>query len=123
MPFMQNVPVIRPVATGFFQAIACAVGLVFITTFLPFYFKTWFVEPTGNIEMAPFFGVLLAVGIVLRSRLAHKGAILLFVFLALASLISLSGHPEKPGFWLVLILSIVLALLLVFSKKLKAYMR
>ena len=120
---MENAHTIHRIAPGFFQAIACAVVLVFLTNILPFYFKTWFVEPTGNIAMAPFFGGVLALGILLRSRIAHSGAVLLFVFLALASLISLSSHPEKPGFWVVLVLSIVMALLLVFSKSLKDYMR
>ncbi|GEM_PF-2064961 len=55
---MENARSIPTTPNGLSQAIACAVVMIFTTSFLPLYFKTWFVEPTGNIVMAPFFGFI-----------------------------------------------------------------
>lgn len=121
---MENAHSTSAPTIGLLEAIACATLMVFVTNILPFYFKNWFVEPTGNIKIAPFLGFALALGILLRKEWARQGSIVLAVFLMVVSLNIIIGFsPEKPGYWVVLALSAVLLYGLVFSKNLRAYLR
>lgn len=107
---------------GLLEAVACASILIFVTNILPFYWKTGFVEPTGNIKIAPFLGFVLAVGLLLRKGWARQGGIALAAFLLLASLNNvLFFSPERPGFWVTAALAVGLLYGLIFSKHLKAY--
>ena len=118
---MENTHPTSAPTVGLLEAIACAALMVFVTNILPFYFKTWFVEPTGNIQIAPFFGFVLALGILLRKQWARQGSMMLAVFLMAVSLSNIiSFSPQKPGYWVVLALSAVLLYGLVFSKNLRA---
>lgn len=105
------------------ELFVCVALILFVTNILPFYFKTWFVEPTGNIQIAPFFGFAVALGLLLRSKWARDGAILLFVFIAVMSLFSWVEQPAKPGYGVVLALSIAVLYLLMSSKRLKESVR
>lgn len=119
---MENTRSTSAPIVGLLEAICCAALLVFVTNILPFYFKTWFVEPTGNIKIAPFFGFVLALGILIRKEWARQGSMVLAVFLIAVSLNNLLVFStEKPGYWVVLALSAVLLYGLVFSKNLRAY--
>ncbi len=121
---MENTRTAPSSSVGLLEAIACAALLVFVTNLLPFYFKNWFVEPTGNIKIAPVLGFALALGILLRKEWARQGGIVLAVFLMVVSLSNIIGFsPEKPGYWVVLALSAVLLYGLFFSKNLRAYVR
>ncbi len=121
---MENTRAISTPTIGLLEAIACAALLIFATNILPFYFKTWFVEPTGNIKIAPFFSFALVLGILLRKEWARQGSIVLAVFLLVVSLSNtLVFSPQKPGYWVVLALSAVLLHRLVFSKNLREYLR
>lgn len=106
---------------GLFEAISSAILLLFITNIIPFYFKTWFVEPTGNISIAPFFGFVAAIGVLFRKNWARQGAIVLSVFIAAVSAVLLVENPEKPGFWIVSAMNALLLCLLIFSARLKQY--
>lgn len=108
---------------GQLEAVFCAVLLLLITVVIPYYFKTWFVEPTGNIKIAPFFGFVAAVGILFRRNWAHTAAIALAVFVLVLSAFSAAGNPGKPGFWVLSTLSILLLSVLHFSRRLKQYFR
>lgn len=121
---MENTHSTSAPTIGLLEATACAMLMVFVTNILPFYFKTWFVEPTGNIKMAPFFGFALALGILFRKEWARQGSMVLAVFLMVVSLSNILVFPTaKPGYGVVLALSAVLLHGLVFSKNLRAYLR
>lgn len=106
---------------GLTEAVFCAALILLITNIIPFFLKHWFVEPTGNITIAPFFGFLFAVGLLFRQRWARHSAIFLFVFIAVANIVVLVSNPQKPGFWAVSLLSALLLWRLTFSEKLKQY--
>ena len=121
---MENTHSTSTPTIGLLEAVACAALIIFVTNILPFCFKTWFVEPTGNIKIAPFFGFVLALGILLRKEWARQVGMVLAVFLMVISLNSiLFFSTEKPGYWVLLALSGVLLYRLVFSKNLRAYLR
>lgn len=47
-------------------ALTAVAIILLITVVLPFYFKTWFVQETGNIQILPALGPILALGLLLR---------------------------------------------------------
>ena len=108
---------------GQLEAVFCAVLLLLITVVIPYYFKTWFVEPTGNIKIAPFFGFVAAVGMLFRRNWAHTAALALAVFVFALSTFSAAANPGKPGFWVLSALSMLLMGVLYFSRRLKSYFR
>ncbi len=108
---------------GLFEAVCCAIMLLLITNIAPFFFKTWFVEPTGNISIAPFFGFAVSIGILFRKNWARQGAIVLSVFIAVITAFLLVETPEKPGFWIISAMNALLLCLLIFSARLKQYIR
>ncbi|MDX1910435.1 MAG: hypothetical protein SFV22_03060 [Saprospiraceae bacterium] len=101
-------------------ALGCAVLLLFITSFLPVYFKTWFVEAGGNIKIAPFFGFLFAAGLLFRQNWAYKGSLVLGVALLLLFIGGALADSTKPGFLLALVLDAGL-LFLLLSPTVKRY--
>jgi hypothetical protein len=109
-------------SAGFLEALLCAVLLFGITNFFPAYFKTWFVEPTGNIQIAPFFGFVFSVGILSRVRWARWGAMVLGWGLLAIALATIVSGDAKPGFWLMLVVDAFL-LYLLYSERLKGYFR
>ncbi len=119
---MENTRSASAPTVGLLEAICCAALLVFVTNLMPFYFKTWFVEPSGNIKISPFFGFVLALGILFRKEWARQVGMVLAVFLMVISLNSiLFFSTEKPGYWVLLALSAVLLYGLFFSKNLRKY--
>lgn len=98
----------------------CVLLLFSITIFFPTYFKTWFVEPTGNIKIAPFFGLLFGVGLLFRKQWARMGAIVLGWGLLALFLSSIVSDSARPGYWVVLALDAFL-LYLLHSERLKQY--
>lgn len=120
---MNNIRPISHAPIGLFEAVSCATLLLLMTNVLPFYFKTWFVEPTGNIAIAPFFGFVAAIGILFRKNWARRLAMVVAVFIAVVTALSWSQFPDKPGFWLVSAINALLLCMLIFSDKLKQYVR
>ncbi len=60
--------IISAQSTGFLEVVLCTLLLFGITMFFPMYFKTWFVEATGDIKVAPFFGFLFGAGLLFRRQ-------------------------------------------------------
>ena len=83
-----------------------AVILLAMTVLLPHFFKTWFVESTGNIKIAPFFGFAMAMALLVKAEWAEKGAKIMAWILLAVFVSSIVISPEKPGFWLVLVLDL-----------------
>lgn len=98
--------------SGIVATFGCVVLLLFMTSFLPVYFKTWFVEAGGNIKIAPFFGFLFAVGLLFGQNWAYKGTLVLGVCLLLLFIGGALADSTKPGFFLALVLDTVLLFLL-----------
>jgi hypothetical protein len=108
------------ISTGLLEAALCAALLLLVTNVLPFFFKTGYVKPTGSIKVAPFFGFLLAVGLLLRKEWARKGAVLLGLFLVAANVAPLLGTAgAKPGYGVSLLLSGLLLWRVLFSPNLR----
>jgi hypothetical protein len=107
-------------STGFLEALLCVLLLFGITIFFPTYFKTWFVEPTGNIKIAPFFGFILGIGLLFRKPWARTGALILGWVVLAISVASILSDPTRPGFWIVLALDGFL-LYLLHNERLKQY--
>lgn len=106
---------------GFRVALLCVALILAITLVLPEGFKTWFVEPSGNIHVAPVLGPLLALGILLRNNLARLAAALLFslVVATHVNLLFLHGAILGPG--ISIVLGLGLLYLLLFSRHLREY--
>ncbi len=79
----------------FAATLLAAALMVVITVVLPFYFKTWFVEETGNIRLLPAVGPLLAVAMLLRWSPARKIALFFFAVGLVFSLLGLA-RAEAP---------------------------
>ncbi|MFN0175870.1 MAG: hypothetical protein ACKVU0_14555 [Saprospiraceae bacterium] len=107
-------------STGFWEVVLCVLLLFGITMFFPMYFKTWFVEDSGNIKIAPFFGFLFGVGLLFRKQWARIGAIVLGWGLLAMFIVSIASDPGKSGYWMVLALDSFL-LYLLHSERLKQY--
>ncbi|MBK6995622.1 MAG: hypothetical protein IPH31_12100 [Lewinellaceae bacterium] len=107
-------------STGFLEVVLCVLLLFGITMFFPMYFKTWFVEATGNIKIAPFFGFLFGVGLLFRKQWARTGAIVLGWGLLAIFIVSIITEPGRSGYWLVLALDGFL-LYLLHNERLKQY--
>ncbi len=106
--------------TGILEVVLCALLLFGITIFFPMYFKTWFVEATGNIKIAPFFGFLFGMGLLFRKKWARMGSIVLGWGLLVMFIVSIVSDPGWSGYWLVLGLDGFL-LYLLHSERLKQY--
>jgi hypothetical protein len=115
MPRIHTIP-----DSGALIAFCCSALLLTITSFLPFYFKTWFVEAGGNIKIAPFLGAVFAFGLLFRRNWAYKGALVLAGILFLVFIASILTTSEKPGFWIALVLDTLL-LFLLFTPQVKQY--
>lgn len=98
--------------------VVCTLLLFGITMFFPMYFKTWFVEPTGNIKIAPFFGLLFGTGLFARKSWARTGAILLAWVVLAISIASIVVDTGRPGFWIVFVMTVFL-LHLLHSERIK----
>jgi len=108
----------RTIAKAHTELVLCTLLLFGITMFFPMYFKTWFVEPTGNIKIAPFFGFLFGIGLLVRKSWARIGAIVLAWSVLAISVISIFFDTTRPGFWIELVMAAFL-LYLLYSKRLK----
>lgn len=109
-------------STGFLEVLICSLLLFGITMFIPVYFKSWFVEATGNIKIAPFFGFLFGAGLLFRQQWARVGAFVLGWGLMALFVSSIISDPSRSGYWLVLALDAFL-LYLIHSERLKQYFK
>jgi len=107
-------------STGLLEAVLCTLILFGITMFFPMFFKTWFVEATGNIKIAPFFGFLFGVGLLFRKHWARTGAIVLGWGLIAMFIVSIVSDPSRSGYWVVLALDGFL-LYLLHNDRIKQY--
>ena len=106
--------------TGLLEVVLCTLLLFGITMFFPMFFKTWFVEASGNIKIAPFFGFLFGMGLLFRKQWARTGAIILGWSLLVIFIVSIIFEPGRLGYWLVLALDGFL-LYLLHNERLKQY--
>jgi hypothetical protein len=106
-------------STGRLEAVLCVV-LLFGITFFPTYFKTWFVESTGNIKIAPFLGFLLVFGVLFRKEWARSGATIFGWSVLAISAFSVVADSARPGFWILLVLAGFLSYLL-HTERMKQY--
>lgn len=107
-------------APGKLEALLCTFLLLSITILLPTYFKNWFVEPTGNLKIAPYFGFVFGVGILLGRTWARTGALILTWGVGVISLFSIISDGMRPGFWILLAMATFL-LYLLHTERLKQY--
>jgi hypothetical protein len=107
-------------ASGQLEALLCTLCMLGITFFFPTYFKTWFVESTGNIKIAPFFGFLFGIGLLFGKQWARTGALVLGWGVLAISLFSIVSDSTRPGFWILLVIAAFL-LYLLNTARLKAY--
>lgn len=107
-------------APGQLEALLCTLLLLGITFFFPTYFKTWFVESTGNFKIAPFLGFVLGIGLLLGKHWARTGALVLSWCVLAISLISIVSDSTRPGFWILLVIATFL-LYLLNTERLKAF--
>ena len=107
-------------APGQLEALLCTLCVLAITIFFPAYFKTWFVEPTGNIKVAPCFGFLFGIGLLFGKQWARTGALVLGWSVLAISLFSIASDSTRPGFWILLVIASFL-LYLLNTERLKAY--
>jgi hypothetical protein len=119
---MHTTRSVSSVSSGLPEAIACAVLLLLATNIIPFYFKTLFVEETGNIKIAPFFGFVVAIGLLWGKNWARPAGMLLSAFVVVVSVISVATQAYKPGYLIVSLLSLGALGLLFFSERLKRYL-
>ena len=108
-------------STGKFELFLSLLILFGITIFFPMFFKTWFVEPTGNIKIAPFFGFIFGLGLLYKKNWARTGALILGWGVAAISFFSILEDSQRPGFWMTLVLAGFL-LYLLHSERLKQYL-
>ena len=108
----------RIIAGAQVQIVFCSLLLSGMTLILPMYFKTWFVEPSGNIEIAPVYGLLFGIGLLARKSWARTGAIILGWVVLAISLVSIFMDITRPGFWIVFGMAVFL-LYLLHSKRIK----
>ena len=107
-------------STGRLEAVLCILLLFGITLFFPTYFKTWFVESTGNIKIAPFLGFLLGLGMLFRKQWARSGAVIVGWSILAISVFSIVEDTARPGFWILLVLAGFLSYLL-HTERMKQY--
>ncbi|HAD13563.1 MAG TPA: hypothetical protein DCF33_14140 [Saprospirales bacterium] len=80
-----------------------ALLLLAITNYFPFFHKTWFVEETGNMQIAPILGWIVAIGLVLQKQWARKAGLVMSCFLMLVALLEWFNGSTKPGFIIMLL--------------------
>ena len=105
---------------GKLEVMLSSIILLSITNFFPMYFKTWFVEPTGNFQISPFLGLLFGLGLIWKKNWARTGALILSWGILAISLIFIFTDGSRPGFWLLMVLSSFL-LYLLSTAQLKRY--
>ena len=105
---------------GFGEAALSTLLLWAMTWFIPLYPKVWFVEASGNIQVAPFFGLLFGLLLLLRVRWAWRGAIGFTWILVALFLFSAISQPDRAGYWLLATMGLFL-LYLLHSERIKAY--
>jgi hypothetical protein len=99
-------------ATHYGVLFLCVALLLSITWFFPYYFKTWFVEETGSVRIAPFLGVLLSILLLFRTHWAWRSTVVFAWLLLVLTVSSIFLMPNRPGFYLVAALSVILVFLL-----------
>jgi hypothetical protein len=86
--------------------------LIAITNYFPNAHKTWFVEESGNIKMAPAIGLVIGIGLLMQKHWARKAGLMAASFLVLLALFMMINAPEKAGFALMFLCSGLLIYLL-----------
>lgn len=118
----MNTLTISPTKSGLGEAILSALLLIGITWFFPSFFKTWFVEPTGNIKIATAFGFIFSIGLLFRAHWALIGSKILAWSLLVVLTAGMFISPEKPGFWITAVMDAFL-LYLLHSGRMKQFMQ
>ena len=85
---------------------------VAITNYFPNVHKTWFVEESGNIQIAPAIGLVIGIGLLMQKQWARKAGLIAASFLLLIALFMMMNEPEKAGFALMFLCSGLLIFLL-----------
>jgi hypothetical protein len=106
--------------TGLPEVILSALLLWGITWVVPYFFKAWFVEPSGNIKIMPMFGLPLGLFLLFRLPWAWRGAWFVSMALVLLLLAGVITQPEKPGYWLLMVMNAFL-LYLLQTERTKSY--
>jgi hypothetical protein len=109
--------------TGQFETYLVAALLIFVTL-TTLFFKEWFIEPTGRIEIFGKLGVVLAIGLIYKWKYARE----ILSFLSSVACIStlmifmFNGFSALPFLALSLMFGLCFYLL-AFSRNLAAYSR
>jgi hypothetical protein len=85
------------------ENVLSALLLLAITNYFPHFHKTWFVEETGNIHIAPLLGWVVAIGLILQKHWARKAGLAISCFLLLVAFFEWFSGSTKPGFVIMLL--------------------
>jgi hypothetical protein len=87
------------------SALFAAILILLITVILPGFFKTWFVQETGNFKFLPGIGPVLAIGLLFRWRLRLLAVALFSIGLvACAGILFMTEIPYQAGLALLIVL-------------------
>jgi len=87
------------------SALFAAILILLITVILPGFFKTWFVQETGNFKFLPGIGPVLAIGLLFRWRLRLLAVVLFSIGLvACAGILFMTETPYQAGLALLIVL-------------------
>ncbi|HFA48511.1 MAG TPA: hypothetical protein ENJ95_05765 [Bacteroidetes bacterium] len=94
--------------------------IVLITVVIPYFAKGWLVAETGKLEILPFWGVIIAIGLARKWRHIRKVALAAFALPMAFSLFMLLQNPGEWGFYF-WAFSNALLLFILWSGTMKAY--
>lgn len=94
------------------EVLLSALLLMAMTNYFPNTHKTWFVEESGNIHIAPTFGLVIGVGLLMQKQWARKAGLVAGFVLAIISFFMMASMPGKPGYAVMLLCSGLLLYLL-----------
>lgn len=87
------------------SALFAAILILLITVILPGFFKTWFVQETGNFKFLPGIGPVLAIGLLLRWRLRLLAVVLFSIGLVTCvGILFMTETPYQAGLALLIVL-------------------
>lgn len=95
--------------------------ILLITVVIPYHAKGWLVAETGKLEILPFWGIIIAVGLTRKWRHIRKAALAAFALPMTASLFLLYQNFSERGYYL-LAFSNALLLWILWSRTMKIYL-